>query len=77
MSTRESVVLVHSTSHAIKAEKLLKTNGIPCKFIPVPRHLSSDCGICIRFARSHKKKAVAALEANNIDLEGVHDLPSQ
>ena len=43
------VVLFHSTSGALMAEKLLKKAGIAYKIIPVPRHLSSDCGVCIRF----------------------------
>jgi hypothetical protein len=75
MTERQAVVLLHSTSHAIKAEKLLKKAGVACKLIPVPRHLSSDCGICIRFSRKDKQKAVATLDAGNVDLEGVHDLP--
>jgi len=43
------VVLFQSISSALRAEKLLKKEGIAYKLIPVPRHLSSDCGICIRF----------------------------
>jgi hypothetical protein len=43
------VVLFQSISSALRAEKLLKKEGIAYKLIPVPRHLSSDCGVCIRF----------------------------
>jgi hypothetical protein len=43
------VVLFQSISSALRAEKLLKKQEIAYKLIPVPRHLSSDCGICIRF----------------------------
>ncbi|MDW8003005.1 MAG: DUF3343 domain-containing protein [Deltaproteobacteria bacterium] len=43
--------LFNSTSHVLAAEKILKNRGIPYKLIPVPRTLSSDCGICIRFCR--------------------------
>ena len=43
------VVLFQSISSALRAEKILKKEGIAYKLIPVPRHLSSDCGICIRF----------------------------
>ena len=31
----------------MKAHKTLTKAGVECKLIPVPRHLSSDCGICI------------------------------
>jgi len=42
------VYLFPSVSYALKAEKLLKKEGIPHKLIPVPRHISSDCGVCLR-----------------------------
>ena len=44
-----SVVLFESISHALRAEKLIKAAQVNCKLIPVPRHLSSDCGVCLRF----------------------------
>jgi len=50
------VVLFHSVTHAIKAEKVLKEAGIAAKTIPVPRHISSDCGVCLRCVGSQKEK---------------------
>lgn len=44
-----SVVLFDSVSHAMMAEKILKERNIPHKIIPVPKDISSDCGVCIRF----------------------------
>jgi hypothetical protein len=44
------VALFQSVHHALLAEKLLKEAGIACKLIPIPRNLSSDCGVCLRFA---------------------------
>ncbi len=55
------VVLFLSVSHALRAEKLLKEAGIPCKLIPVPRHLSSDCGVCLRFEPSLRPRVEATL----------------
>ncbi len=43
------VILFDSVHHALLSEKILKEMGIPHKLIPVPRHISSDCGVCIRF----------------------------
>jgi hypothetical protein len=51
-----SVVLFESVSHALRAEKIVKTAQIPCKLIPVPRHLSSDCGVCLRFSTDAKEQ---------------------
>ncbi len=52
----EAVVLFESISHALRAEKLIKAEKISCKLIPVPRHLSSDCGVCLRFNASAKEQ---------------------
>ncbi len=48
MKIQHMVILVDSTSHALRIEQILVRNEIPCKMIPVPRHLSSDCGVCVR-----------------------------
>jgi hypothetical protein len=55
------VVLFESVSHALRAEKIIKAENIPCKLIPVPRQLSSDCGVCMRFSAAHKEQIEAAL----------------
>lgn len=43
-----AVIITHSTSHAIRAEKILLAAGMEAKLIPVPRHISSDCGTAVR-----------------------------
>lgn len=48
MNASHAVILVDSTSHALRIEKLFQASGLACKLIPVPRHLSSDCGVCVR-----------------------------
>ena len=42
------VFLFSSISHALKAEKILNGREITHKLIPMPRHISSDCGVCLR-----------------------------
>ena len=41
--------LFQSVSHVVRAERTLKEAHVPHKIIPVPRKISSDCGVCIRF----------------------------
>ncbi|MBA4397721.1 MAG: hypothetical protein C0394_10135 [Syntrophus sp. (in: bacteria)] len=48
------IVLFESVSHALRAEKIIKAENIPCKLIPVPRQFSSDCGVCLRFSVVYK-----------------------
>lgn len=69
-----SVILVPSTSHAMRAEKILQEAEIKCKLIPVPRQLSSNCGICIRVLQSDKDEALYVLENAKLEIGGCHDL---
>ena len=64
-------VLVVSTGHALRAEGALKRAGIGCRLVPVPRHLSSDCGVCVRVAREDVPAAQAALDAAGAAYEEV------
>jgi len=52
---RYVVFLFPSVSYALKAEKILKAAGIAHKLIPVPRHISSDCGVCLRTAEDRQQ----------------------
>ncbi|MGB4439510.1 MAG: DUF3343 domain-containing protein [Sedimentibacter sp.] len=40
-----------SVSYAMKVETVLKNCNIKYKIIPVPRSISSSCGLCVRFSK--------------------------
>ena len=65
------VILVYSTSHAVAIEKLLKARGIEAAMVPVPRHLSSDCGICVRIPAAAAEQARACVEESGIEIQGM------
>ena len=67
-----AVVLVYSTSYALRAEKVLADASISYKLIPVPRHLSSDCGVCVRIEQVDQTATLQALEAAGVEFEGVY-----
>ena len=71
MTSGYAVVLVQSTSHAIRVEKLLRAQGISCKMIPVPRHISSDCGACVRILCQDTETVRHVLEAASIGVESI------
>jgi uncharacterized SAM-binding protein YcdF (DUF218 family) len=73
-SQAHSVILVYSTSYALRAEKFLRKAGIPSKLIPVPRHLSSNCGVCLRIAQADRDAAQQALQEGGMEIEGIHDI---
>ncbi|MBU2054724.1 MAG: DUF3343 domain-containing protein [Proteobacteria bacterium] len=56
------VFLFPSVSHTLKAEKILKEQGIAHKLIPVPRHIGSDCGVCLRVTADRQDAAESALQ---------------
>jgi hypothetical protein len=67
-----SVVLFHSITGALQAEKRLKEKGIATKLIPVPRQLSSDCGVCLRFELKDESEVKRVLEEERMDIQGIH-----
>jgi hypothetical protein len=67
------VALFTSVSYALRAEKILKKAGIPCRLIPVPRHISSDCGVCLRFSPDYRKQIVDTL-AGKVDVSDIRPL---
>jgi len=69
---QHSVVLFYSTSGALQAEKLLKREGVTTKLIPVPRQLSSDCGICLRFEQSEETRIKVILEEKQVEIQGIY-----
>ena len=66
MSTEYAVILVDSTSHALRIEKLFVSRGLTCKLIPVPRHLSSDCGVCVRILKQDIEDIRALLQEHQV-----------
>lgn len=71
---RYAVILGYGTSHAIRAEHLLNKAGIKCKMIPVPRHLSSNCGVCVRIERTDVEQARQVLQQGSLDIEGIREI---
>ena len=56
------VFLFPSVSYALKAEKIFKEQGITHKLIPVPRHISSDCGVCLRVTADRRDAVASTLQ---------------
>ncbi len=69
-----SVVVFRSTSGAIRAEKLAKEAGMAVKLIPVPRRLSSACGLCLRFESPDTDRVRSLLDGERVEFEGISTL---
>jgi hypothetical protein len=55
------VMLFKAVSYALKAERILKQESLPHKLIPIPKQISSDCGICLRFEPELREKIETVL----------------
>jgi hypothetical protein len=64
-------VLVYSTSHALRIEKLFEKNCLNCRLVPVPRHLSSDCGVCVRIDQKCIIDAQQIIGQAGIETKGI------
>ncbi len=68
------VVRFYSPSAARRAESLALEAELSVRLIPVPRHLSSDCGLCLRFETADAKELCATLENGNVDFGAVKSI---
>lgn len=74
-STVPEVVLIFRGTHQVmSAEKQLKRAGVPMRLIPVPRRLSSDCGLAIRIFPPDRGAAKDVLTRSGILPKSVHIL---
>ena len=65
------VVLFRSVQGALGAERLLVAAGVPHKLVAVPRHISSNCGFCVRFDWRFRETVAEALAGANLGVEGI------
>jgi hypothetical protein len=75
--TQYGVVLFHTTSAVMRAEKLLMKDGYSIKLIPTPRQFSSDCGIALRFDWDFCEHVRLSLDAVKVEFDSVHFLDTK
>ena len=75
--TQYGVVLFHTTSSVMRADKLLVKDGYSVKLIPTPRQFSSDCGIALRFDWNHCEQVKSVLDEARIEFDAIHSLDAK
>jgi hypothetical protein len=73
----EVVLIFRGTHQVMSAEKNLKRAGVPMRLIPVPRRLTSDCGLAIRISHPDRDLARKVLSRSRIIPRSVHILLDQ
>jgi len=66
------VVLFHTTSAALRGERVVQRAGLKAKLVPTPRHLSSDCGIALRFDWPDCERLGMTLKKENVPFADIH-----
>lgn len=61
-----------SVSYAMKVEAALKEYDLQYKVIPVPRSISSSCGLCVRFFKEDMDKLKSIIEKNSLVYENIY-----
>jgi len=72
-------VLFHSTQAAARAEATLRREGMAVRLVPVPRHLSSECGTALAFDDDNASVALveSRLAAAAVPFAAIHRLADQ
>ena len=68
------VVLFHTTSSVMRAEKLLVNEGYLIKLVPTPREFSSDCGIALRFDWAQQQQVLSVLAEARVETDTIHQM---
>lgn len=67
------IITFKSTHAAMKAERALNKSGVPIVMIPVPRYITSDCGIALRFPAGRREETEGILEEHSVEYAGVYE----
>ena len=74
VNENEYVAIFHSIHRVLKAEKVLKQAAVSFLLIPVPRQLTSDCGLALRFAPESRAAVLEVLTEAGLPPVELHQL---
>lgn len=72
MKEKFCVFTFYSTHLALEFENLLRDNGIEVKLIPVPRQISSSCGLAGRISRQDISEIKKLCEKIDLEYEDIY-----
>ena len=73
LKDEESIIFVlYSIHDVMKAEFALKDRGMAYDLIPVPKELSSDCGMALLVEREGREEIREVLRKNNLSIKGAY-----
>ena len=66
VNDQDYVAIFHSIHRVLRAEQLLKRDRVTFLLIPVPRQLTSDCGLALRISPEHLAAVLAVLAVTDL-----------
>ena len=67
------VVTFHTTADAMAMEKACKEQNVPGRIIPVPRAISSGCGLSWCADLEDREQIVSMMKETGIEEEAMHE----
>ncbi|KNF07195.1 protein of unknown function DUF3343 [Gottschalkia purinilytica] len=71
------IVTFHITQHSLIFEKILKDKGLEVQLMPVPRQISSSCGISAKVSCNKKAKILQLCKDEDIHIDSFHRVENQ
>lgn len=72
MNQQYGYITFKSVSYAMKFETAMKNYEIKIKIIPVPRSISSSCGLCGRFNLDELDELKALMIKDNLEYDNIY-----
>ena len=63
-----SFLLMSSMRYAIKAEKFCREQNVSCEVVPVPRQISSECGMCLEVDNARAEQVLSQLQQAGFEI---------
>ncbi|MBW2058375.1 MAG: DUF3343 domain-containing protein [Deltaproteobacteria bacterium] len=64
--------VLESIHHVIKGEKALKAAGLRIDVVPVPRQISSECGMALEFSCQDRDRVERLLADQGVTVVGIY-----
>ena len=66
-------MIFKSMTHVLSAERAARKCGVSCRMVPIPRHLSTDCGMCISVKIDDKQAFLTAVKQKDLFPERIEE----
>ncbi len=72
MKDNKLLITFKSTHSALKFEKIIKDNNLYTRMVPVPRQISTSCGIAGRIKEEEIKEIINICQEYELDFHNIY-----